>query len=241
MIKRIIGLLLTIALVLGLSLSSSAISVPDRERDCSLTLMMEWRGKELHGGELSIYRVGDIVHNGSTYEYRLVPKLRDSGLSLDELDDARLASKLATLAKQKLPAITTPIKHGEAKFTKLKAGLYVVTQSNRQATKGYEAIESFLISLPQWQNGAYVYDFKAEPKVDLERKDKPDKPPKDDPDDKPEKPNTPSTPNKPTTEKPKLPQTGQLNWPVPLLTVGGILLMLLGAFLRFGKRDEHEK
>ena len=36
----------------------------------------------------------------------------------------------------------------------------------------------------------------------------------------------------------KLPQTGVLWWPVPLLTVGGLLLVILGLLL--GKRREHE-
>ena len=46
----------------------------------------------------------------------------------------------------------------------------------------------------------------------------------------------------PTTPPTKLPQTGQLNWPVPVLVVLGLALFSLGWGLRFGRRkDSHEK
>lgn len=45
-----------------------------------------------------------------------------------------------------------------------------------------------------------------------------------------------------TLDKPKLPQTGQMNWPIPVMTVSGLALFLLGWFLCFGrKRDSYEK
>lgn len=47
----------------------------------------------------------------------------------------------------------------------------------------------------------------------------------------PEKP-TPSQPTKPAN--PKLPQTGQLWWPVPLLTAAGLFLIVLGLLRRKG-------
>jgi len=40
------------------------------------------------------------------------------------------------------------------------------------------------------------------------------------------------------TLPPKLPQTGQVWWPVPLLISGGIVLILLGVVRRRG--DEYE-
>ena len=53
-------------------------------------------------------------------------------------------------------------------------------------------------------------------------------------------PATPSEPPKP--DEPKLPQTGQLNWPIPVLTAAGLLLFSIGWFLRFGKRkDSYEE
>lgn len=49
----------------------------------------------------------------------------------------------------------------------------------------------------------------------------------------PEEPETPAEPSPGT----KLPQTGQLNWPVPVLTVLGLCLILAGWELRVGKQS----
>ena len=67
-------------------------------------------------------------------------------------------------------------------------------------------------------NGRYVCD------VDILPKSEPEKLPP---------PTSPSTPCKPTA--PKLPQTGQLTWPVPVLTAVGLLLVI-GFLLRRGKK-----
>lgn len=38
----------------------------------------------------------------------------------------------------------------------------------------------------------------------------------------------------------KLPLTGQLNWPIPFLAAGGLLLFALGWFLSFGRKRDNE-
>lgn len=51
----------------------------------------------------------------------------------------------------------------------------------------------------------------------------------------PDKP-VPTTPSSPT--KPRLPQTGQLWWPVPVLIAAGLLFVILGLIRRRGRTDE---
>lgn len=46
------------------------------------------------------------------------------------------------------------------------------------------------------------------------------------------------TPDTPSPTDPKLPQTGQLWWPVPLLLMGGLLFLIIGVVCR--KRKGHE-
>lgn len=51
-----------------------------------------------------------------------------------------------------------------------------------------------------------------------------------------------SPPHPPKPADPTLPDTGQLNWPIPVLVVLGLILFSLGWVLRFGKKkDGHEK
>lgn len=72
--------------------------------------------------------------------------------------------------------------------------------------------------------------------------DKPDKPDKPDHPDKPDKPDKPTSPTSPQPSSPsgggKLPQTGLLWWPVPVLLFLGLFLVILGAAVRRGGRDE---
>lgn len=52
-----------------------------------------------------------------------------------------------------------------------------------------------------------------------------------------------TVPGKPDTtpEEPKLPQTGQLKWPIPILVVTGLVFFLIGWVLCFRKKDTDEK
>lgn len=55
----------------------------------------------------------------------------------------------------------------------------------------------------------------------------------------PGNPNNPNNPNKPNTPNdPTLPQTGQLWWPVPLLSAAGLFMILMGLLLFRGKNNE---
>ena len=99
-------------------------------------------------------------------------------------------------------------------FTDVKPGLYVVVQ--HEVAEGFETMSPFLISMPKFENNSYVTDVKASPKVSLEK--------------------TPEEPTK--SQDPTLPQTGQLNWPVPVLAVGGVMLFALGWVICFKKRKE---
>lgn len=86
-------------------------------------------------------------------------------------------------------------KDGEIAFTGLELGLYLLVQ--HKAAKGYETAAPFLVSVPMEEDGVLRYDVDASPKVELEKKPEP----------------TSTTPPAPTD--PRLPYTGQLNWPVP--------------------------
>lgn len=103
-------------------------------------------------------------------------------------------------------------KDGEIAFTGLDLGLYLLVQ--HKAAKGYETAAPFLVSVPMEEDGVLRYDVDASPKVELEKEPEP----------------TSTTP--PAPPDPRLPYTGQLNWPVPVLTVLGLGLLALGLALR---------
>ena len=137
-----------------------------------------------------------------------------------DIQSPELAEDLAKL-KDKLTAVTeTPVtvggngKKGIAEFRNLHFGLYLAVQET--AASGYGKTKPFLVSVPYLEDGAYVYNVKADPKTDLEREVKPTPT---------QKPSTPSGGG-------KLPQTGQLWWPVPVLICMGLGCIAVGLIRR---------
>lgn len=213
--KRIFPFLIAVLMLCFISINVFAHEVPNLEENGSITFIVDYEGEPVDGGSLTLYRVGDIVENNGDYSFALIEKLDDEKTALDNLEDPQLARDLAAKAAEaELKGITAPVKKGEAVFSEVEPGLYVVVQ--QEASAGFEAMSPFVISMPKFENGTYVTDIKAEPKPSLEKA--------------PEKPAKP--------QDPTLPQTGQLNWPVPVLAVGGIALFALGWVICFKKRKE---
>lgn len=218
--KRIAALVLLTALFL--------CCIPARATETqegSIRFIMDFDGTALTDGSLKLYRVADLVEEAGQYDFALVEPLEESGIALGDLTDPNLAGKLAQAsAAAGLETYAALIQNGEAWFPNLPEGLYVVFQDPGDASTGYAPIDPFLISIPMAQDGKLIYQIEARPKV------APEMDPTVPPETEPDEPGDPS-----------LPQTGQLNWPVPVLAVSGMLLLLLGWYLRFGgEREYHE-
>lgn len=220
MVKRIVSMLVMLLLIGCLAVTASASHpVPDLSQNGSITFVMDLDGELLDGGKLNLYRIGDVTEDNGNYFFTLIQELDGSDLTLEDLDDPILAEELLTIAKVvKLEKLSGPIEDGAAVFSDLPNGLYVVWQDGEDATKGFAAIQPFLISVPKFRNGAYELDVIADPKVPLETA--------------PPETTTPTIPDE------KLPQTGQLNWPVPVLAFSGAVLLILGFVLRTAGKKE---
>ncbi len=211
-VRRFLPLLLVFLL---LALPVLAHDVPDLSRTGSITVSMCKNGTPVPGGTLTAYRVGQIHQEDGNYLFVLTEEFAASGLSLENPD----AQALAAYAKeQNIQGKTQSIdQEGIAEFQELELGLYLMVQA--EPAPGYGAVAPFVVSLPYAKDGTYIYDVDAIPKVELE----------------PE-PTETTAPLEPT-----LPQTGQLNWPVPVLGVAGLTLLVLGIVLyRKGKKCEKD-
>lgn len=215
--NRISVLLLVLLLVSSLTLSVFAHEAPDLTKPCSLHVAMRYGDTRVNGGTLSCIRVGYVKENGGDYSFCRVV----DDLPLTELQAPNLAEELKFFAESNgLAENVKPIgtqKAGEVTFENLEAGVYLVLQ--REPAKGYNAITPFLVTLPYYQDGAYVYNVDASAKTELEKEPAPTKP------------TTPPT-------EPNIPQTGQLKWPVPLLAIVGMLVFALGWSLFFNHRKD---
>lgn len=178
----------------------------------SVQISMRLDGCVISGGELTLYQVA----GGAGDSFVLTEDFASSGVSLENFHSPETARELADFAVNKnLPGISLPVDStGVARFDGLARGLYLIVQS--ECAEGFYPINPFLVSIPQISDGAYQYHIEAAPKL------------------RPEEPTEP-------TEKPGLPQTGQLNWPVPILAGIGLICAGTGLWLCFGRKREEDE
>lgn len=230
--KRIFCLLIALLLLATLPVMAFAHDYVQMDRtDCTIEVVVRYDGENVTGGTVTAVKVGDLYEEDGNYFFRRVgdDALLENVQSSDTLNSllSFYDENKATLAFEE---ITEDIKEGSAKFEGLMPGLYLICQE--QAAEGFSKLSPFLVSVPYLQNGEYIYDVTARNKPELE------------PDPQPTEAN-PSEPDlaepvEPT--EPMLPQTGQLNWPIPVLTVAGLSLFVVGWILCFGrKRARNEK
>jgi len=232
------GLALLVAVLLCcLSVTAYAHEFPDLSRTGEISIIMRYDGQTVRGGTLIMYRVGEITHEGIDYGFVPTGDFVDCGYTFDRVDSPTLARELAIYAQNNyFEGMMTPIsREGNARFKDLELGLYLIVQD--MAAKSYLPIEPFLVSVPLFENGKYTYEVDASPKIELEKEPMPTIIPKpsDKPDDDPDDPDDPDD-----DDKEKLPQTGQMNWPVPVLAATGVCLFTVGWLLRF-RKETYEK
>ena len=221
--------LLALLLLLELPLSAAAHPVPDAGKDghCSITVTMTYQEKALPGGTLALYKVGDVAEEDGNYSFVPVEAIREDFAQFGDIQSPELVGKLSKLESKLTPVTALPQKVGEdgkVTFSSLPFGLYLAVQ--KTAPAGYGKTEPFLVSLPYLYEGEYQYDVASQPKTDLERE-------------LPTRPTTGPATN-PTTSPggKKLPQTGQLWWPVPVLACGGLGCIVVGLIRKRRAGDE---
>lgn len=215
----------TILLVLAfLPTAASAHPVPEPGRKGSITVSMHFDGEPVSGGSLTLYRVGEVSQNDGNYTFVPTWEFVRWGSDFGTLDSAeqiaQTAHSLRYFALRNGSTGTTRGigTDGKVTFSNLEQGLYLLVQT--RAAPGYSRGNPFLVSIPYEQDGEYLYDVDAQAKTELEREPTPTKPP----------------------EKPggKLPQTGQLNWPVPVLAAAGLVLFAIGWGIRFRRKQDED-
>ncbi|MGN0479892.1 MAG: pilin N-terminal domain-containing protein [Hominenteromicrobium sp.] len=222
--NRIISLLAALVFACLLSTAVSAHNVPDKTQEGVITVTMHAGETVVPGGSLTLYQVGEVFEENGNYCFVPAADFSGCGETLDDVQSPELAARLAAYAaEKKLEGTTLPIgADGTVRFEKLEIGLYLLVQNT--AAEGYAKANPFLVTVPKTENGEYVYTVDASPKVALQPED------------------TPAPSPTPGPEEPNLPQTGQLNWPVPVLAAAGLLLFAAGWAMCFRrKKDTHEK
>lgn len=221
--RKILAALAAVWLFCAFVTTVSAHETPDLTREGRISATLRDGSATVAGGTLTCFRVGDVAENDGNFSFVLTEEFQNSGVSLENLTSREAEALAAFALKNNLPGSTVSISdQGTALWEGLKPGLYLLVQ--QEPAKGYKLLSPFLVSLPTFEDGVYCYEVDASPKVSLENAPT-----------QPSKPTQPTKPTKPSDSV--LPQTGQLNWPVPVLVVAGLFFILLGWYLRFDKKD----
>lgn len=227
--------------------------VPKLDQIGSIFVIVRDGETPISGGTLTLYRVGDVKERSGTYFFQLTGEFSGSGVSLTErsLQSADTAAALADWAVQEELAgmETLEVVAEGITFSELSVGLYLIVQY--EPAPEYEFALPFLVTIPMkvTKDGTETldYDVDATPKLDpptLKSQTVSGSTPGGS--GTPDASDTPDTSDTADAsdgaDSGTLPQTGQLNWPVPVLTALGLFLILLGVWLRSGGSGaQHEK
>lgn len=287
--KRLAALLAALTLLVWCAVPAFALEVVDLSRTGSIKVSLyDTETSELvSGGELTLYRVAKVKKSNADLSFEYTNGFEECGIELGDLSEGDLAQQLAEKIAATAESTTLEVgDSGTVEFEDLEVGLYLVVQS--KAADEYDAINPFLVSVPIQEDGKYVYNVEALPKVGTathKTPETPDTPTTPDEPTTPETPVSPATPEVPDEDNPNnpnapgpnnpdgwvlgahgerledgtnpaapnpsapgaqvlgahgLPQTGQLNWPIPVLVCTGIVLVAAGVTLKKGTRKDEK-
>lgn len=215
----LLSLLLVIGMLWSYTVTAYAEEFVDKDRLGTITVEMKYDGKPLEKGTLDIYCIGSLLDNRGVLSFAKTADFQAFEGAIDNFQSQELAEQLLEYAKlNNVKAYgTSESKDGEIAFSNLSVGLYMIVQT--ESVKGYNLMKPFLVSVPLLENGYYEYNINAYGKFEIEKE-----------------PDSISLTKPPTPKPVKLPNTGQANWPVPVLAVIGAELFIIGCILRFVRK-----
>ena len=232
----------------------------DMTKKGSITLSMTNPSTQtgISGISLELIRVASVTQDGDgNYHYIYTDDFKDSTTDLSKLTEEDVGAREA--AALMLSHVESNNIHGTTRVTDtdgrvtypdLDLGVYLIR--NYPVSENSESLRPFLVTVPRQLNNEYVYDVDATAKPEApdiggeggtEKQTEKKNDPKNDLDgssgsgESSGSSGTDSTGGSSASTGSKLPQTGQLWWPVPVLIAAGLILIIIGvARRRNGKK-----
>ncbi|MCD7751804.1 MAG: LPXTG cell wall anchor domain-containing protein [Lachnospiraceae bacterium] len=196
--------------------------------------LMDTDGVTVTGGAVTIYEVAKLTLDDGDMAYVFTDDFADCTVTLDVTDTTLAASLVSYMDGLLITGMEKEVStNGMVCFTDLELGLYLVAQTTESAE--YETISPFVVTLPVEEDSVWVYTVNASPKVGAVTLTLEEPEPETPAEEVYEEPETPVLPQTGISET-ALPQTGQLNWPLPILGIGGLLLLTVGFYLKNEER-----
>lgn len=230
--KNILTMLLAVLMMLPVLSTTVVAATPDSEMFSIDVDMKVPNSDEVYDAQIYLYKVASakVDENGNLH---MEPVELYKDVTFDNLTQEEVRDLLDKLCERiKYPGsvpetalnlapleIQKPGKDGMIHFDNLDAGVYLLIKWNCEALDKLEMLPS-LVYLPSYnqESGIWEYTVNVAPKFSWN----PDPPP--------------VTP--PTTPDSQLPQTGMVQWPVPVLVLAGLFLLVIGyGVIRRAKQD----
>ena len=258
-LKLLTAVLLAAVMTLSMITSAAAVESGEKNFKGSITVTLERRGEPVKGLEVTLYQVGTGAVENNNWQFALVEALASelgelelNGLKASEVEQITdtLVKRIKKMPAEEKAALTVATKasdeNGEIVFDDLGAGVYLAV---RTKLSGYEFAPA-LVYLPYGDETGWDDEIAVNPKVSVNQGSDPKDPPKDPPENPPEIPDEPPPggnkdypPGDPGLEIPpeepplaNLPQTGLLQWPIPVMAAAGLLLLGTGMLVERKRR-----
>ena len=221
----------------------------------ALTLHCHYGGgtQPLAGDTYALVAVADAAVDGDgSLLYTTRPEFAAwdcgwAGLTASQRHDAAL--QLQDAVQDALPETTrtgTTDANGDLTLRGLEPALYLVLRTSAAPGNERYRMDPLLVSVPLPQDGCLTYEVTITPKFAGEGPAETPEPPAATPSPAPGASPAPTAAPTPAPQPtaapgPALPQTGQLNWPIPLLLVAGAALFMLGLALRRKQEPPHHE
>lgn len=133
-----------------------------------ITLKSNQEQVSVANAEITIYKIAIATEENHNLKYELVDELQDCDISIANLQDETIISKINECNLEKAEKITKVTnKNGLVLFDNLELGIYLVKQTKK--AEDFIEFDSFLAFLPQVIDDAWTYNIKAKPKTDIIR------------------------------------------------------------------------
>ncbi len=234
------------------NITAFAEELPELSDKGILIVSMKKDGRPVPGGEFEIYQIAGISLPAGKINYEITKDFKNCNIPIDNIESDEVIYNLESyITNNGISGMKTNVDdNGIAEFSSLKPGIYFVKQNN--AAEGYRKVSSFTVSLPFYERGKYQYTVTANPKLVSNRFDNNNPPttvksPNSNGDHN-QNHNGGSNQNSNSNSKhngsdsdSRLPKTGQLNLPVPILTVTGFCMIVFGFIIRCCGRKDYDK
>lgn len=188
----------------------SAIPTGTQRGSIQVTMQDAENQQKVSGGTLTCIKVGTLENQQEEPVWKFTEAFADCGLNIEQMQGETFADRLWDYAQKKsIEGTTKQIdQNGTVMFDDIPLGVYLIVQ--QKSAKGYYNVKAFVVSVPIEDENGWIYDVDASPKMEKLKKA------------------TATSGKKENSKIQKLPQTGQMNWPIPLLACSGMILFLAG-------------